>query len=74
MFEYSCIYFIYEKLFEKRLKRGSIEFDIPEPEIVLDDNGVCIDIKPERRGLANDIIEEFMVLTNETIAEFFFFQ
>lgn len=61
-----------KKLFEKRLKRGSIEFDIPEPEIVLDDNGVCIDIKPERRGLANDIIEEFMVLTNETIAEFFF--
>ena len=61
-----------DKLMDNRLQRGSIEFAIPEPEVVLDKEGNCIDIKPEKRGIANDIIEEFMVLTNETVAKFFF--
>lgn len=63
-----------QKLFKKRLARGSVEFDIPETDIILDENGNCIDIKPEARGIANDLIEEFMLVANETIAKFFYEQ
>lgn len=60
-----------EILFKKRLKRGSIEFDTPEPQFILDDDGKVIEIKPYERGIANNLIEEFMLIANETIAEKF---
>jgi len=58
----------------KRKERGSIDFDFPEAKIIMDEKGVPIDIKPYDRNVATKIIEEFMLLANETIAESFFWQ
>ncbi len=54
----------------RRHDRGSIDFDIDETKIVLDDKGRPIAIEPEKRGISNRIIEEFMIVCNETIAEY----
>ncbi|MBE6051753.1 MAG: ribonuclease R [Clostridium sp.] len=54
---------------KKRLKRGAIDFDFEESKIILNDLGKPIDIKPYDREIANRIIEEFMLVCNETIAE-----
>lgn len=59
---------------EKRRKRGSIDFDFPESKIYLDKEGHPIDIKPYERNKATKIIEDFMLLANETIAEDFYWQ
>ena len=59
---------------EKRMKRGSIDFDFPESKIILDEKGHPVDIKPYERNVATRIIEEFMLVANETIAEDFFWQ
>ena len=56
-------------LYEKREKRGSIDFDFPEAKIILDDDGIPVDIDKEDRRIANRMIEEFMLVCNETIAE-----
>ncbi len=53
----------------RRKKRGSIDFDFPETKMVLDENGVPTDIKPYDRNVATKIIEDFMLLANETVAE-----
>ena len=58
----------------KRRQRGSIDFDFPETKIVLDSNGRPIDIKPYERNVATKIIEDFMLLANETVAEDYFWQ
>ena len=57
---------------EKRMKRGAIDFDFEESKIILNNNGKPIDIKPYEREIANRIIEEFMLVCNETIAEHMF--
>ncbi|MCC8015622.1 MAG: ribonuclease R [Eubacterium sp.] len=62
-----------EILFEKRLKRGAIDFSFAETQIILDDNGKAIDIVERRRNTASAIIEEFMIAANETVAEEFYF-
>jgi ribonuclease R len=51
-----------------RSKRGSIDFDLPEPEIVLDLQGKMTDIIRAERNMAHQIIEEFMLAANETVA------
>lgn len=56
----------------KREARGSIDFDFPESKIVLDDKGKPIDVKKYERRIANRIIEEFMLVCNETIAEYMY--
>lgn len=61
-------------LAEKRKKRGSVNFDLPESKIILDENGKPIDIKPYERSIATNMIEEFMLICNEIIAEDFFWQ
>ena len=54
---------------EKRAKRGAIDFEFEESKIILDMTGKPIDIKPYEREIANRIIEEFMLVCNETVAE-----
>ncbi|MDY4560441.1 MAG: ribonuclease R [Peptostreptococcus porci] len=61
-----------ELLRKNRFKRGAIDFDFPESKIVLNKNGYPIDISPYERRVSNKLIEEFMLLANETIAEHFF--
>ena len=56
----------------RRLKNGYLNLDIPESKIALDDNGKCIDVKKYETTFANEIIEQFMLTANETIAEKFF--
>ncbi len=56
---------------EKRKKRGSIDFDFPESKIILDKQGHPIEIKPYERNVATKIIEDFMLIANETVAEHF---
>jgi ribonuclease R len=63
-----------EVLRDRRHKRGSINFDFPESKIVVDKLGKPVEIKPYERNKATKIIEEFMLIANETIAEDFFWQ
>ncbi len=57
---------------EKRRKRGSIDFDFPECKILLDRDGHPTEIKPYERNVATDIIEDFMLAANETVAQHFY--
>nr|WP_300006371.1 ribonuclease R [Tissierella sp.] len=57
---------------EQREVRGSIDFNFPETEIILDERGKPVDIRKADRRIANRMIEEFMLITNETVAEQFF--
>ncbi|MDF2907834.1 MAG: rnr [Herbinix sp.] len=63
-----------EVLRDRRHKRGSINFDFPESKIIVDKQGKPIEIKPYERNKATKIIEEFMLIANETVAEDFFWQ
>ena len=56
----------------RRLKNGYLNLDIPESKIVLDENGKCVDVKRYETTFANEIIEQFMLTANESIAEKFF--
>jgi ribonuclease R len=56
----------------KRMQRGAIDFDFEESKIILDEKGKPIDVRPYEREIANRIIEEFMLVCNETIAEHMF--
>ncbi|MBQ8597157.1 MAG: ribonuclease R [Lachnospiraceae bacterium] len=57
---------------EKRRKRGSIDFDFPESKIILDKDGKPLSIKPYERNTATKLIEDFMLLANETVAQHFY--
>ena len=59
---------------EKRGKRGSIDFDFPETKISLDEKGKPVDIRPYERNAATKIIEDFMLMANETVAEEYFWR
>ena len=56
----------------RRKSRGSIDFDLPETEIKLDDKGHPVSIHPHERNNATRLIEDFMIAANETVAEHFF--
>ncbi len=58
----------------KRMRRGSIDFDFPETKIILDAQGRPLEIKPYERNTATDLIEDFMLIANETVAEDYFWQ
>ena len=79
--EYKELVPMFEKMAElaailrkKRMKRGSIDFDFPETKVVLDEDGHPIDIKPYDRNVATKLIEDFMLIANETVAEDYFWQ
>lgn len=59
-------------LMARKDARGSIDFNLEEPVITLDKTGRAVDVRPANRRIANKIIEEFMLLANETVAEHFF--
>ena len=56
----------------KRLEKGYLNLDIPESKIILDINGYAIDVKKYETSFSNEIIEQFMLTANETIAEKFY--
>lgn len=58
-------------LMNKRRKRGAIDFNFAEAKIIVNEEGKAIDVKKEDRRIANRIIEEFMLIANETIAMHF---
>lgn len=60
-----------EILTRRRTKRGAIDFDFPETKVELDDQGKPLAIIPRARTIAERIIEEFMLVANETVAEHF---
>ena len=57
---------------EKRVKRGSLDFDLPETKITLDAEGHPLEVRPYERNRAHMIIEDFMLIANETVAEEYF--
>ncbi|NBH16453.1 ribonuclease R [Clostridiaceae bacterium] len=59
---------------EKRTARGSIDFDLPETKVLLDKDGKVLEVKPYDRNAATKIIEDFMLMANETVAEDYFWQ
>ena len=56
----------------RRKKRGSIDFDFPETKIILDEEGHPLEVRPYERNTATKIIEDFMLLANETVAQHFY--
>jgi len=59
-----------QELRQRRMERGAINFDLPEPEIILNLQGETEDIVRAERNLAHQIIEEFMIAANEALAHF----
>ena len=59
---------------KKRMIRGSIDFDFPETKVILDANGKPVEIKPYDRNVATKIIEDFMLIANETVATDYYWQ
>ena len=57
---------------EKRLRRGAIDFDFPEARVKLDEKGKPLEIIKAERTSAEMIIEEFMIVANETVAEHYY--
>ena len=59
---------------KRRQKRGSIDFDFPESKLILDEQGMPLEIRPYERNVATKLIEDFMLLANETVAEDYYWQ
>jgi ribonuclease R len=64
---------LYERLRERRLERGGIDFDIPEPELIRDELGRTVDVVKSERNVAHGIVEEFMITANRAVAEYIFY-
>lgn len=65
---FDLMYELARILNRKRVKRGSVDFDLPEPVIEFDDFGLMKTIAPSERNWAHRLIEEFMLAANETVA------
>jgi len=57
---------------DKRVRDGALDLDVPESKITLDENGIAIDVKKYEINFANEIIEQFMLIANEVVAEKFY--
>jgi ribonuclease R len=58
-----------KKRLERRTERGSIDFDLPEGDVMLDNEGFTVGVRPEQRTAAHRIVEEFMIAANEAVAQ-----
>ncbi len=65
---FDLMYELAQILNRKRVKRGSIDFDLPEPVIEFDEFGLMKSVSPSERNWAHRLIEEFMLAANETVA------
>ncbi|MFO7153850.1 MAG: ribonuclease R [Caldicoprobacter oshimai] len=63
-----------EILHRRRMRRGSIDFDLNEAKITLDEEGKVVDVRLYTRGVSERMIEEFMLICNETIAQHVFWR
>ena len=61
---------LYEILLKKSRGRGYLDFDAPEAEIILDESGTPVDIIKRERGIAERMIEQFMLTANEAVATY----
>jgi ribonuclease R len=66
--DFTRMHALFDILRKRREARGSIDFDLPEAEVILDSEGVIDAIKPTERNVAHRIIEEFMLAANEVVA------
>ena len=57
-----------KRLIARRDNAGELDFDLPEPQIDVDENGKTVSVKRKPRGLSDRLIEQFMVVTNEVVA------
>ena len=57
-----------------RKQRGAIDFDFPEAKVILDEKGRPVEIRAYERNVATKLIEDFMLLANETVAEDYYWQ
>jgi ribonuclease R len=62
--------FLSQRLRQRRMQKGAIDFDLPEPEIILNLQGETEEIVRAERNLSHQIIEEFMIAANESVAHF----
>ena len=62
---------LHERLENMRVKRGALNFDTNEAKILVDKQGKPVDIVLRQRGVAERMIESFMLMANETVAEHF---
>lgn len=58
-------------LYENRVHRGVIDFDFPETEVIVNEKGEPIEIKQAERRIGNKLIEEFMLIANETVGAYY---
>lgn len=63
---------LHEVLYKQRHARGAIDFEEPEAQIIVDDQGKPVDIVLHNRGTAEKMVESFMLMANETVAEDYF--
>lgn len=71
--DFKCMEELAQILREKRrIKRGAIDFDFPESKILLDERGKSVGVELQERTISHRLIEEFMLVCNETIAEHMF--
>jgi ribonuclease R len=59
-----------QRLRQRRIERGALDFDLPEPEVILNLQGETEEVIRAERNLAHQIIEEFMIAANEAVAHF----
>ncbi|MFW6034804.1 MAG: ribonuclease R [Halothermotrichaceae bacterium] len=63
-----------KKLRDSRFQEGSIDFDFPEVKVILDDKGRPVELKKRRHGVAEQLIEEFMIAANRIVSEDMFWR